>query len=155
MGSRLFILLFSQKNKEGFLYPRCLQRKAAVSTTNEPSIRVTLGTYDPPTQPLEGGGNKRRRTHTAKAPHSPSTGQLASGSHWLCIPASRPHQEPGSGSWAHPASMEQLKDKAGRGRWHRLGTRSQVGSCVRVTPTSQPLSFTLRMMTQPCLQVAS
>lgn len=93
-------------------------------------------------------------THIAKGLHSPATGRSASGSRWLDIPASHLHQEPGSGSWAHPASMGQLKDKAGRGRWHRPGTRSQVGSCGRATPKSQPRSFTLRMIAQPSLQVA-
>lgn len=89
-------------------------------------------------QILWGGGWEQTEwdsslTHIVKALHSPSTARSASGSHWLGIPASHLPQEPGSGSWAHPASMEQLKDKAGRGRWHRPGTRSQVGSCRRTT----------------------
>lgn len=115
---------------------------------------LSLWGHHPPIKPLEGRGNKWSKTHIAKVPHSPSTGRLASGSHWLGIPASHLHQEPGSGFWVRPASTEQLKDKAGRCRWHRLGTRSQVGSCVRVTPKYQPLSFTSRAMAQPSLRVA-
>jgi hypothetical protein len=55
-------------------------------------------------------------THIAKVPHSPSTGQWVWGSHWLDTPVSHLRQVPGSSSWAHPASREQLEDKSGTGR---------------------------------------
>lgn len=80
-------------------------------------------------KPLKERGSQRgySRTHTAKAPHSPSTARWAWGSRWHDTPACHPPQEPGSDSWVHLASRGQLEDKEDVEHYQIPGPGRQAG----------------------------